>query len=137
MKPRPETCVTLPMKRERTKVLTSVGLAMVGWVVLGSLVEAHRDANHREDPLVVAVVEADLASRRCPGLRLDIDQFRRISANLDMNHSDFFNNKRSAETTARLDTLRKNLHATKEQTCGALWSAYGPSGWKASLLRRG
>ncbi len=122
--------------KERSKFLASAGLAIIGWAVLGSLVEARRDANYREDPLVVAVVEADLASRHCPGLRTDIDQFRRISANLGMNHSDFFNTKRSAETTSRLDALRKQLQVARDETCAGLWSAYGASGWKATLLRR-
>ncbi len=117
-------------------MLKRLGVAAMGWIVFGSLVQAHRDMKHQDDPFVVAMVEADLAHRHCPGLAYDVEQVKRVSLNQQMNHADFFTRPQSARLKAHLAALRKQLHDAPAPTCERLWATYGTPGWRTQLLKR-
>lgn len=118
-----------PMKKYVPLVLA--GLA---WAVFGTWAEARRSAVQQDDPALRTVIEADLAGRTCPNLRLDTDRFRDFLRANHMNHADLFSRKRSASLQHDLDANQKLLHRQPDLACAGLWEKYGSAGTVAPLL---
>lgn len=117
---------------ERT--LAPLLLCLGGWAAFGSWAEAHRAALQSDPPALRAGIEADMASRHCPDLRVDTERFRAFSHDNHLNHADFFTHRRSAALQREIDAQAKALEDQPVQACAHLWERYGSGGTDAVLL---
>ncbi|BCM81542.1 hypothetical protein [Methylobacterium indicum] len=106
------------------------------WAAFCFTAQPHREPASPQDPVLLSGIEADLASRRCDGVRIDAQHFRAFSSQAQLNHADFFQKTRSARLQAALDDLDGRLRTDRQAACTAIWVAYGP-GSRLQLLRRG
>lgn len=111
-------------------------IVAAAWAAFCFTAQPHRDQASPQDPVLLSGIEADLASRRCDGVRIDAEHFRSFSNQARLNHADFFQKTRSVRLQAALDDLDGRLRSDKRATCDAIWVAYGP-GSRLQLLRRG
>ncbi|MGE7413509.1 hypothetical protein [Methylobacterium tarhaniae] len=111
-------------------------LAVIAWIAFGLTAQPHREQATPQDPVLLSGIEADLASRRCDGVRIDAEHFRAFSSQAQLNHADFFQKTRSVRLQAALDDLDARLRRDRRAACDAIWVAYGP-GSARPLLRRG
>ncbi len=106
------------------------------WAAFCFTAQPHREQVSPQDPVLLSGIEADLASRRCDGVRIDTEHFRAFSSRTQVNHADFFQKPRSARLQAALDDLDGRMRTDRQAACAAIWVAYGP-GSSLQLLRRG
>lgn len=111
-------------------------IAVIAWAVFCFTAQPHREQATPQDPVLLSGIEADLASRKCDGVRIDPAGFRAFSSRTQLNHADFFQKTRSVRLQAALDDLDARLKADRRAACEAIWVAYGP-GSPLPLLRRG
>ncbi len=111
-------------------------LAVASWIAFGFTAQPHREQATPQDPVLLSGLEADLASRKCDGVRIDADHFRAFSSQMRLNHADFFQKTRSVRLQAALDDLDTRLRRDRQAACEAIWVAHGP-GSARPLLRRG
>ncbi len=114
----------------------AVLLAILAWAVFGSWAEARRSSAQKDPPALRPGIEADLAARRCPDLRIDTERFRAFSHDNHLNHADFFTHRRSATLQKEIDARAKALEDRPVETCARLWERYGTEGTQAVLLAR-
>jgi hypothetical protein len=105
------------------------------WATFCFTARPHRDQATPQDSVLLSGIEADLASRRCDGVRIDAEHFRAFSSQAQLNHADFFQKTRSVRLQAALDDLDARLRTDRKAACDAIWVAYGP-GSPLQLLRR-
>ncbi|TNC16122.1 hypothetical protein FF100_02345 [Methylobacterium terricola] len=110
-------------------------LAVIAWAAFCFTAQPHRDAETPQDPVLLSGIEADLASRKCDGVRIDAVHFRAFSSRAQLNHADFFQKARSLRLQAALNDLDGRLKRDRQAACDAIWTAYGP-GSPLQLLRR-
>ncbi|UHC16130.1 hypothetical protein LRS73_27275 [Methylobacterium currus] len=106
------------------------------WAAFCFTAQPHREQVSPEDPVLLSGIQADLASRRCDGVRIDAEHFRAFAARTQLNHADFFQKPRSVRLQAALDDLDGRMRSDRQAACAAIWVAYGP-GSPLQLLRRG
>ncbi|AWN46799.1 hypothetical protein DK419_11165 [Methylobacterium terrae] len=111
-------------------------LAATAWIAFGFTAQPHREQATPQDTVLLSGIEADLASRRCEGVRIDAEHFRAFSSRAQLSHADFFQKTRSVRLQAALDDLDTRLRRDRRAACDAIWVAYGP-GSALQLLRRG
>ncbi|MBE7204288.1 MAG: hypothetical protein INR70_41745 [Parafilimonas terrae] len=111
-------------------------LPVIAWIAFGFTAQPHREQATSQDPILLSGIEADLASRRCDGVRIDADHFRAFTSRMQLNHADFFQKTRSVRLQAALDDLDTRLKRDRQAACEGIWVAYGP-GSPLQLLRRG
>ncbi|MGX7703703.1 hypothetical protein [Methylobacterium sp. Gmos1] len=111
-------------------------IVAAAWAAFCFTAQPHREQASPQDPVLLSGIEADLASRRCDGVRIDAEHFRAFSSQVHLNHADFFQKPRSVSLQAALDDLDGRLRSDKQSACEAIWVAYGP-GSPLQLLRRG
>ncbi len=120
------------MKRTLAPLLLCLG----AWAAFGSWAEAHRAALQSDPPALRAGIEADMAARHCPDLRIDTEGFRAFSHANHLNHADFFTLKRSVGLQRILDAETRAFRDRPAETCAQLWDRYGGDGAEARLLAR-
>lgn len=114
----------------------AVLLAILAWAVFGSWAEARRSSAQKDPPALRPGIEADLAARRCPDLRIDTERFRAFSHDNHLNHADFFTLKRSVGLQRVLDAETRAFRDRPSETCAQLWDRYGGDGAEEHLLAR-
>ena len=114
----------------------AVLLAILAWAVFGSWAEARRSSVQKDLPALRPGIEADLAARHCPDLRIDTERFRAFSHDNHLNHADFFTQRRSAALQREVNAQTKALRDQPAQTCARLWERYGSEGTETVLLAR-
>ncbi|GEP06487.1 hypothetical protein [Methylobacterium oxalidis] len=111
-------------------------LAGVAWIAIGTWAEARRASLQEDNPALRAGIEADLASRYCPGLRIDPERFRSFGQAHGLSHEDFFMKRRSAGLKQSIAATTQRLRQTPGSACDRLWADYGTAGHAAQLLKR-
>lgn len=111
-------------------------IVAAAWAAFCFTAQPQREQSSPQDPVLLSGIEADLASRRCDGVRIDAEHFRAFSSQVHLNHADFFQKTRSVRLQAALDDLDGRLKRDRQAACEAIWVAYGP-GSQLQLLRRG
>ena len=126
--------VTRPAARsERFGLAYRLGLPIVLWVLFANGATHYRDRHIVPAIGLREVVEAEVASRLCPGLRLDDASFRRFSQDHGINHSDLYQ-KRSVWLRKDADALERDLRADPEGGCRHMLDLYGRDGPAPHLL---
>ncbi len=110
-------------------------IVAAAWAAFCFTAQPHREQVSPQDPVLLSGIEADLASRRCDGVRIDAEHFRAFSSQVQLNHADFFQKTRSVRLQAALDELDTRLRRDRQGACAAIWVSYGP-GSTLQLLRR-
>ncbi len=103
---------------------------------LRHLAEARRSALQKDIPALRPGIEADLAARNCPNVRIDTERFRQFSRENHLNHADFFTKKRSVALQQDLDAEATQFRERPEQACAQMWDKYGDDGTVLHLLAR-
>lgn len=114
----------------------SIFVALVAWAAFGTWAEARRSAHQKEIPALRPGIEADLAARQCPDLRIDTERFRAFSHAHDLTHADFFTKRRTASLQRDIDAVSRFLHARRDVACAQMWARYGSEGTVEPLLAR-
>lgn len=114
---------------------SSVALPVVLWIAFVNAVGHHGSRDQGTDAALHGAVEADLASRRCPGLRLDPAGFRAFARGRGVGHADLYQ-KRSPRLQKAADHLERRLRADHDGECQRLLDVYGGSGPAPRLLMR-
>ncbi len=114
----------------------AVILAVVAWAVFGSWAEARRSSVQKDLPALRPGIEADLAARHCPDMRVDTERFRSFSHENHLNHADFFTKRRSIALQREIDAEARDLQAQPAQACARMWEKYGAEGTDVVLLAR-
>ncbi|MHB2208064.1 hypothetical protein [Methylobacterium sp. CM6257] len=70
------------------------------------------------------MVAAELASRRCPGLRLDPAAFRELALERGFNHTDLYQ-KRSPRLQKAASHLDQKLRQDPDGACQRMFDLYG------------
>ena len=109
-------------------------LALFAWAAFGSWAEARRSSAQKDLPALRPGIEADLAARHCPELRIDTERFRAFSHDNHLNHADFFTKRRSVALQRELDAETKALQVQPAKACARMWERYGSAGTQAVLL---
>jgi hypothetical protein len=115
--------------------LYRIGLPIALWIVFVNVAAHYHPKGMATDAILHDVVEAELASRRCPGLRLDPVSFRELSAERGINHADIYQ-KRSPRLRKAADQLERRLRDNPERACRQMWDLYGGAGPEPRLLTR-
>jgi hypothetical protein len=90
--------------------LYGIDLSVEIWMVFANIA-GHHDKAGALDATLREAVEAELASRRCPGLRLDPVSVREFARERRINHADLYQ-KRSLRLKAEI--LMPKVHARGE-----------------------
>lgn len=110
--------------------------AALAWAVFGTWAEARRSSLQKDVPALRPGIEADLAARHCPAVRIDTERFRQFSRENHLNHADFFTKKRSVALQHDLDAELAQLQERPEEACAQMWTKYGDDGTVQHLLVR-
>ena len=110
--------------------------AALAWAVFGTWAEARRSSLQKDIPALRPGIEADLAARHCPNVRIDAERFRQFSRENHLNHADFFTKKRSVALQHDLDAELAQFRARPEEACAQMWTKYGDDGTVQHLLAR-
>jgi hypothetical protein len=116
--------------------LVPLVLAVVAWGVFGTWAEARRSALQKDSPALKPGIEADLAARHCPDLRIDPERFREFSHANHLNHADFFTRKRSVALQQEIDVETILFRVQPDRACARMWDKYGTAGTVMPLLAR-
>jgi hypothetical protein len=126
---------TNPKRSTSLAALYRVGLPLTLWIVFVNVAAHYHPKGMVTDAVLHDVVEAELASRRCPGLRLDPVSFRELASERGINHSDIYQ-KRSPRLRKAADQLERRLRDNPEEACQQMWDLYGGAGPEPRLLTR-
>ena len=102
-------------------MIVRTALPVIAWAAFCFTAQPHREQATSQDPVLLSGIEADLASRRCEGVRIDAEHFRAFSSRAQLNHADFFQKTRSAQLQSALDDLETRLRRDRQSACEAIW----------------
>jgi hypothetical protein len=117
------------------RALYRIGLPVTLWIVFVNVAAHYHPKGMATDAVLHDVVEAELASRRCPGLRLDPASFRELAARRGFNHADIYQ-KRSPRLQKSANHLDRRLRGDPSGECQRLFDLYGGAGPAPHLLTR-
>ena len=120
-------------RSERFGLAYRLGLPIVLWVLFANGATHYRDRHIVPAAGLREAVEAEVASRLCPGLRLDDASFRRFSQDHGINHSDLYQ-KRSVWLRRDAEALERDLRADPGGGCRHMLDLYGGDGPAPHLL---
>ena len=122
-------------RSDSLSALYRIGLPITLWVAFVNVAAHYHPKGMATDGVLHDVVEAELASRRCPGLRLDPVSFREFAAERGFNHADIYQKRspRLQKTAAHLDRRLRNDPGGE---CQRMFNLYGGSGSATHLLIR-
>jgi hypothetical protein len=115
--------------------LYRIGLPIALWIVFVNVAAHYHPKGMATDAVLHDVVEAELASRRCPGLRLDPVGFREVAQTRGINHADLYQ-KRSPRLRKAADHLERKLRNDPGGACQQMLDLYGATGSARRLLIR-
>ncbi|MCJ2049468.1 hypothetical protein [Methylobacterium sp. J-070] len=115
--------------------LYRIGLPIALWIGFVNVAHHYYGKGLATDAVLHDVVEAELASRRCPGLRLDPAGFRELAQERGINHADLYQ-KRSVRLQKVANRLDRSLRANPEGGCQKMLDLYGETGSAPHLLTR-
>jgi len=115
--------------------LYKVGLPIALWIGFVNVAAHYHPKGLATDAVLHDVVEAELASRRCPGLRLDPVGFRELAQTRGINHADLYQ-KRSPRLWKAVDHLERKLRDDLSGACQGMLNRYGGPGSAPHLLIR-
>ncbi|MCJ2075680.1 hypothetical protein MKK64_10035 [Methylobacterium sp. E-025] len=121
---------------ERFGLAYRIGLPIALWVLFANGATHYRDRHIVPAAGLREAVEAEVASRLCPGLRLDEASFRIHAQAHGINHSDLYQ-KRSAWLRKDADALERELRADPDTGCRHMLDLYGGDGTAPHLLTHG
>lgn len=127
-----------PVVRRRSSssgALYRIGLPIAMWIGFVNVAHHYYGKGLATDAVLHDVVEAELASRRCPGLRLDPAGFRELAQERGFNHADIYQ-KRSPRLQKTAEHLDRRLRDDPGGECQKLFDLYGGSGSATHLLIR-
>lgn len=122
-------------RSERFGLFYRIGLPIALWVLFANGATHYRDRHIVPAPGLREAVEAEVASRLCPGLRLDDASFRRFAQDRGLNHADLYQ-KRSVWLRKDAAALERDLHADPDGGCRHMLDLYGSDGAAPHLLVR-
>ncbi|MCJ2023441.1 hypothetical protein [Methylobacterium sp. J-067] len=93
------------------------------WMIFVNVASHYRDAGRLPDDALADVVQAELATRRCPGLRLDPAGFHEYARAHGINHADLYQ-KRSPHLQKVAERLDRALRADTETQCQRMIELY-------------
>ena len=123
-------------RSERFGLAYRIGLPIVLWVVFANGATHYRDRRTVPPAGLREAVEAEVASRLCPGLRLDDARFRLFAQAHGINHADLYQ-KRSVWLRKDAEALERALRADPEGGCRHMLDLYGREGVAPQLLTHG
>jgi hypothetical protein len=115
--------------------LYRIGLPIVLWMVFANIASHYHEKEGALDATLREAVEAELASRRCPGLRLDPVSFREFARERGINHADLYQ-KRSVRLQKIATRLERSLRDDPKGGCQRMLDLYGETGSAPHLLTR-
>jgi hypothetical protein len=124
-----------PRRSTSLGVVYRVGLPITFWIVFVNVAAHYHPKGMATDAVLYDVVQAELASRRCPGLRLDPVGFRELAQGRGFNHADIYQ-KRSPRLQRAATQLERKLRDDPESECQRMLDLYGMTGSTLHLLTR-
>ncbi len=115
--------------------LCRIGLPIVLWMVFANIAGHHHEKGGVLDAPLREAVEAELASRHCPGVRLDPVSFRAFARERGINHADLYQ-KRSLRLQKLAAHLEHSLRIDPVSGCQKMLDLYGETGTAPHLLTR-
>jgi hypothetical protein len=115
--------------------LYRIGLPVALWIGFVNVAHHYYGKGLATDAALHDVVAAELASRRCPGLRLDPAAFRELALERGFNHADLYQ-KRSPRLQKAASHLDQKLRQDPDGTCQQMFELYGGAGSGLHLLIR-
>jgi hypothetical protein len=115
--------------------LYRIGLPIALWIAFVNVAAHYHPKGTVTDAVLQDVVEAELASRRCPALRLDPASFRELAQRRGINHADIYQ-KRSPRLQKAATQLERKLRDDPGGECQRMFDLYGGSGSATHLLIR-
>jgi hypothetical protein len=115
--------------------LYRLGLPVALWIGFVNVAHHHYGKGLATDAALHDVVEAELASRRCPGLRLNPAGFRELAQERRLNHADIYQ-KRSPRLQKVASHLDQKLRKDPGGECQRMFDLYGGVGSVPHLLIR-
>lgn len=115
--------------------LYRTGLPVTFWIVFVNVAAHYHPKGMATDTFLHDVVQAELASRHCPGLRLDQASFRELAAVRGFNHADIYQ-KRSPRLQKAASRLEQRLRQDPGGACQRMFDLYGGAGPAPHLLTR-
>jgi hypothetical protein len=115
--------------------LYRIGLPIALWIGFVNVAGHYHEREGVLDATLREAVEAELASRRCPGLRLDTVSFREFARERGINHADLYQ-KRSLRLQKDAAHLDRRLRHDPGGECQRLFDLYGGTGSALHLLIR-
>ncbi len=115
--------------------LYRIGLPIALWIMFVNAAAHYHPKGMATDAVLHDVVEAELASRRCRGLRLDPVGFREVAQTRGINHADLYQ-KRSPRLRKAVGHLERKLRDDPDGECQRMFDLYGGSGSATHLLIR-
>jgi hypothetical protein len=112
-----------------------IGVPIALWMVFANIASHHHEKGGRLDATLREAVEAELASRRCPGVRLDPASFREFARERGINHADLYQ-KRSLRLQKIAAHLERSLRTDPASGCQRMLDLYGETGSAPHLLTR-
>ncbi len=109
-----------------------LSLPVLLWIVFVNVAHRYHTVPEAADAALGQAVAADLAARRCPALRLDVEAFRQFAHDNGINHADLYQ-KQSLHLQKIIARLEALLRAKPEFMCRSLLEQYGTPGRR--LLR--
>lgn len=106
--------------------LYRIGIPVALWIVFVNAARHFHARVDRKDAAMREAVEAELASRRCPGVRLDLAGFRKLAHERGINHADIYQ-PRSIRLQKAAALLDRELHDDPQGACQRLLDRYGGS----------
>lgn len=132
----PQVAVRAACRRSGAfSALYRIGLPVVLWIVFVNVAHQYYGKGLATDAALHDVVEAELASRRCPGLRLDPAGFRELAQERGFNHADLYQ-KRSPRLQKAATQLERKLRDDPDSECQRMFDLYGGTGSPLHLLIR-
>lgn len=124
-----------PIRRHLSRfgAVYRIGLPIALWVVFADSATHYRDRHLVLPDGLREVVEAEVASRHCPGLRLDETSFRRFAQERGLNHADLYQ-KRSVVLRKDAAAVERDLRADPDRGCRHMLDLYGGDGDVPHLL---
>jgi hypothetical protein len=124
-----------PRRSTSLSAFYRVGLPITLWIVFVNVAAHYHPKGMATDAVLHDVVEAELASRRCPGLRLDPASFRELAQTRGINHADIYQ-KRSPRLRKAASRLEQRLRQDPDGACQQMLDLYGEAGSALHLLIR-
>lgn len=117
------------------EALYRIGLPVALWIGFVNVAHQYYGKGLATDTALHEAVAAELASRRCPGLRLDPAGFRELAQERHFNHADLYQ-KRSPRLQKAASHLDQKLRNDPNGECQRMFDLYGGAGSEPRLLMR-